>query len=52
MGFIEFSDLVGNSDDKREGPFEQENNGSHLSEDIDQLIGDRSKNLSTRLSRC
>ena len=29
IGLMEFSDLAGNSDDKREGPFEEEDNGGH-----------------------
>ena len=37
FGFVKFSELVSGPDDKREGPFEEEDNGSHLCEDIGSL---------------
>ena len=32
--FVEFSDLAGGSDDKREGPFKKEDDGGHVCKDI------------------
>ena len=34
IGFVKFSDLACNSDDKREGPFKKEDDGGYLCKDI------------------
>ena len=34
IGFVKLSDLIGGPDDKRESPFEKQDNGGHLCQDI------------------
>ena len=34
IGFVKLSDLIGDPDDKGESPFEKQDNGGHLCQDI------------------
>ena len=38
IGFVKLSDLVGDPDNKREGPLKKKDNGGHLSQDIGSFI--------------